>query len=103
MDDIIELQRRKIALLGNNTLNNLVDKMIKTKGLPAKLDSITHQKHPHSSLKPDWQNHQGAFQKAWNILAPVISIFLIYFSISFLTLFSFVYSKQKGILFLQEL
>ena len=41
MDDIIELQRRKIALLGNNTLNNLVDKMIKTKGLPAKLDSIT--------------------------------------------------------------
>ena len=41
MDDVIELQRRKIALLGNNTLNNLVDKMIKTKGLPAKLDSIT--------------------------------------------------------------
>ena len=41
MDDTIELQRRKIALLGNNTLNNLVDKMIKTKGLPAKLDSIT--------------------------------------------------------------
>ena len=41
MDDIIELQRRKIMLLGNNTLNNLVDKMIKTKGLPAKLDSTT--------------------------------------------------------------
>ena len=41
MDDIIELQRRKIMLLGNNTLNNLVDKMIKTKDLPAKLDSIT--------------------------------------------------------------
>lgn len=41
MDDIIELQRRKIALLGNNTLNNLVDKMIKTKGLPAELNSIT--------------------------------------------------------------
>ena len=41
MDDIIELQRRKIALLGNNTLNNLVDKMIKTKDLPAKLNSIT--------------------------------------------------------------
>lgn len=41
MDDIIELQRRKIMLLGNNNLNNLVDKMIKTKGLPAKLDSIT--------------------------------------------------------------
>ena len=41
MDDIIELQRRKIMLLGNDNLNNLVDKMIKTKGLPAKLDSIT--------------------------------------------------------------
>lgn len=41
MDDIIELQRRKIMLLGNNNLNNLIDKMIKTKGLPAKLDSIT--------------------------------------------------------------
>ena len=41
MDDIIELQRRKIALLGNNTLNNLGDKMIKTKGLLAELDSIT--------------------------------------------------------------
>ena len=41
MDDIIEIQRRKIMLLGNNTLNNLVDKMIKTKGLPAKLDSTT--------------------------------------------------------------
>lgn len=41
MDDIIELQRRKIMLLGNNNLNNLIDKMIKTKGLPAKLNSIT--------------------------------------------------------------
>ena len=41
MDDIIELQRRKIMLLGNNNLNNLVDKMIKTKGLPAKLYSTT--------------------------------------------------------------
>ena len=41
MDEIIELQRRKIMLLGNNNLNDLVDKMIKTKGLPAKLDSIT--------------------------------------------------------------
>ena len=41
MDDIIELQRRKIMLLGNNNLNDSVDKMIKTKGLPAKLDSIT--------------------------------------------------------------
>ena len=41
MDDITELQRRKIMLLGNDNLNDLVDKMIKTKGLPAKLDSIT--------------------------------------------------------------
>ena len=41
MDDIIELQRRKIMLLGNDNLNNLVSKMIKTKGLPAELDSIT--------------------------------------------------------------
>ena len=41
MDDIIELQRRKIMLLGNDNLNNLVNKMIKTKGLPAELDSIT--------------------------------------------------------------
>ena len=41
MDDVTELQRRKIMLLGNNNLNNLVNKMIKTKGLPAKLDSIT--------------------------------------------------------------
>ena len=41
MNDIIELQRRKIMLLGNNNLNDLVDKMIKTKGLPAELDSIT--------------------------------------------------------------
>lgn len=41
MDNIAELHRRRIMLLGNNNLNNLVDKMIKTKGLPAKLDSIT--------------------------------------------------------------
>ena len=41
MDDIIELQRRKIMLLGNDNLNNLVNKMIKTKGLPAELDSTT--------------------------------------------------------------
>ena len=41
MDDITELQRRKIMLLGNNSLNDSVDKMIKTKGLPAKLDSTT--------------------------------------------------------------
>lgn len=41
MDNITELQRRKIMLLGNNNLNDLVNKMIKTKGLPAELDSIT--------------------------------------------------------------
>lgn len=41
MDDVIELQRRKIMLLGNNNLNDLIDKMIKTKGLPAELDSTT--------------------------------------------------------------
>ena len=41
MDDITELHRRRIMLLGNNNLNDLVDKMIKTKGLPAKLDSTT--------------------------------------------------------------
>ena len=41
MDNTAELHRRRIMLLGNNNLNNLVDKMIKTKGLPAKLDSIT--------------------------------------------------------------
>ena len=41
MDDIIELQRRKIMLLSNNNLNDLADKMIKTKGLPAELDSTT--------------------------------------------------------------
>ena len=39
MNDITELQRRKTMLLGNNNLNNLVNKMIKKKGLPAKLDS----------------------------------------------------------------
>lgn len=39
MNDTTELQRRKTMLLGNNNLNNLVNKMIKTKGLPAKLDS----------------------------------------------------------------
>lgn len=41
MDNIAELQRRRIMLLGNNNLNDLVNKMIKTKGLPAKLDSTT--------------------------------------------------------------
>ena len=41
MDNTAELHRRRIMLLGNNNLNNLVDKMIKTKGLPAELDSTT--------------------------------------------------------------
>ena len=41
MNDITELQRRKIMLLGNSNLSDLVNKMIKTKGLPAELDSIT--------------------------------------------------------------
>ena len=41
MDDIIELQRRKIMLLGNNNLSDSIKKMIKVKGLPAKLNSIT--------------------------------------------------------------
>ena len=41
MNDIAELHRRKIMLLGNNNLNDSVDKMIKTKGLPAKLESVT--------------------------------------------------------------
>ena len=41
MNGITELQRRRRMLLGNNNLNNLVDKMIKTKGLPAELDSVT--------------------------------------------------------------
>ena len=40
MNDITELRRRRIMLLGNNNLNNLVDKLIKTKGLSAKLDSV---------------------------------------------------------------
>ena len=41
MDDIIELQRRKIMLLGNNNLSDSIKNMIKVKRLPAKLDSIT--------------------------------------------------------------
>ena len=40
MNDIAELQRRKIMLLSNNNLNDLVDKMIKTKGFLAGLDSV---------------------------------------------------------------
>ena len=41
MNDIAELHRRRIMLLSNNNLNDSVDKMIKTKGLQAKLDSTT--------------------------------------------------------------
>ena len=41
MDDIIELQRRKIMLLGNNNLSDSIKNMIKVKRLPAELDSIT--------------------------------------------------------------
>ena len=41
MDDIIELQRRKIMLLGNNNLSNSIKNMIKVKDLPAELDSTT--------------------------------------------------------------
>ena len=41
MDDIIELQRRKIMLLGNNNLSDSIKNMIKVKGLQAKLDSTT--------------------------------------------------------------
>ena len=41
MDDIIELQRRKIMLLGNNNLSDSIKNMIKVKRLPAELDSMT--------------------------------------------------------------
>ena len=41
MDDIIELQRRKIMLLGNNNLSDSIKNMIKVKHLPAELDSVT--------------------------------------------------------------
>ena len=41
MDDIIELQRRKIRLLNNNNLSDSIKNMIKVKGLPAELDSVT--------------------------------------------------------------
>ena len=41
MDDIIELQRRKIKLLNNNNLSDSIKNMIKVKRLPAELDSIT--------------------------------------------------------------
>ena len=41
MDDIIELQRRKIKLLYNNNLSDSIKNMIKVKGLPAELNSVT--------------------------------------------------------------
>ena len=41
MDDIIELQRRKIMLLGNNNLSDSIKNMIKVKRLPADLVSVT--------------------------------------------------------------
>ena len=41
MDNIAELHQRKIKLLDNNNLSNSVNKMIKIKHLPAKLDSVT--------------------------------------------------------------
>ena len=41
MDDIMELQRRKIMLLGNNNLSDSIKNMIKVKGLPAELNSVT--------------------------------------------------------------
>ena len=41
MDDVIELQRRKIMLLGNNNLSDSIKNMIKVKGLPAELNSVT--------------------------------------------------------------
>lgn len=41
MDDISELNRRKIKLLNNNNLSNSIKNMIKVKGFHAKLDSVT--------------------------------------------------------------
>ena len=41
MDDISELNQRKIKLLNNNNLSDSIKKMIKVKGLPAELDSVT--------------------------------------------------------------
>ena len=41
MDKIAELHQRKIKLLDNNNLSDSVNKMIKVKRLPAKLDSVT--------------------------------------------------------------
>lgn len=41
MDDISELNQRKIKLLNNNNLSDSIKNMIKVKSLPAKLNSIT--------------------------------------------------------------
>ena len=41
MDNIAELRQRRIRLLDNNNLSDSVNKMIKVKRLPAKLDSVT--------------------------------------------------------------
>ena len=41
MDDIFELHQRKIKLLDNNNLSNSIKNMIKVKGLPAELHSVT--------------------------------------------------------------
>ena len=41
MDDISELYQRKIRLLNNNNLSDSIKNMIKVKGLPADLVSVT--------------------------------------------------------------
>lgn len=41
MDNIAELHQRKIKLLNNNNLSDSIKKMIKVKGLPAELNSVT--------------------------------------------------------------
>ena len=41
MDDILELHQRKIKLLLNDNLSNSIKNMIKAKGLPAELHSVT--------------------------------------------------------------
>ena len=41
MDNIAELHQRKIKLLYNDNLSNSIKNMIKIKGLPAELDSVT--------------------------------------------------------------
>lgn len=41
MDDIAKLHQRKIRLLNNNNLSDSIKNMIKVKGLPAELHSLT--------------------------------------------------------------